>query len=462
MSLEKLYDRLPHPLQTLALSLEGWRVRRLRYGGGYRRLYESYVARTFATPEDLEALRRQRLRQLVEQAAQAVPYYQRLFRKLGLRAADIQAPADLRHLPVLSRREVQQAGRDLWAERPRGHRVFLSHTSGSTGTGLVFPVTRRAHQEQWAVWWRYRGWHGIRRGTWCLYFGGRAIVPARQRRPPYWRWNIPGRQLLFSAYHLAPDTAPHYLAQMARRCPAWFHGYPSLLALLASYALEGSVRPAATVVTTGAETLLPQQRALMREAFGVAPLEHYGMAEGVANASQCPEGNLHLDEDYAIVELLPLPGESDQFRIVGTNLTNPAFPLLRYDTDDVCTFTDRSCPCGRPGRVLDRIDGRQEDYVVTKSGVRLGRLDHLFKDLVRVREAQIVQQRPGSIEIRIVRGAGYGPPDEGRLREELRRRVGEDLDFAIVYVEAIPRTRAGKIRFVVSQLGEASAPRPTR
>src|SRR5207249_1777801 len=44
--------------------------------------------------------------------------------------------------------------------------VSIVHTSGTTGGELRFPITMRAMQEQWATWWRYRGWHGIRPGTW--------------------------------------------------------------------------------------------------------------------------------------------------------------------------------------------------------------------------------------------------------------------------------------------------------
>jgi hypothetical protein len=33
--------------------------------------------------------------------------------------------------------------------------VRIVHTSGTTGGGLRFPLTLRAVQEQWAIWWRY-------------------------------------------------------------------------------------------------------------------------------------------------------------------------------------------------------------------------------------------------------------------------------------------------------------------
>jgi phenylacetate-coenzyme A ligase PaaK-like adenylate-forming protein len=113
---------------------------------------------------------------------------------------------------------------------------------------------------------------------------------------------------------------------------------------------------------------------------------------------------------------------------------------------------DATCECGHAGRVVDRIDGRKEDYVITKRGSHLGRLDHIFKDLVRIREAQIRQTEPGRMQIWVVRGDGYGADDERALRQEVLKRVGDEVDFEVEYKDAIPRTSRGKLRFVVSTL----------
>jgi phenylacetate-CoA ligase len=176
----------------------------------------------------------------------------------------------------------------------------------------------------------------------------------------------------------------------------------------------------------------------------------------VANISQCELGSLHVDEDFAAVEFVPIDG-GDVSRIVGTNLTNLAAPLLRYDSQDLAFVTgDRSCSCGRPGRVVERVDGRLEDYVVLRNGARIGRMDHVFKDMVNVSEAQIRQAVPGEMVIRVVRGHEYSDADEHTLLEETAKRVGTDMRVEIEYVDTLPRTRAGKLRFVVSEVEGAS------
>ena len=447
MRAEALYARLPVVAQNAAATLYSWHLRRRRFNNEFQRLLADYRARELMPPEHIHAFRDDRIQRFVAHAVATVPYYGALFRRLGLTATDIRSLADLQQLPVLGKTEVQDATTQLTSTAAVGPRL-VCHTSGSTGAGLRFPATWQAQREQYAAWWRYRLAHGLTPTTPCLYLGGRTVVPLRQQRPPFWRYDRAGGQVLFSAYHLNLRTAPAYLAEMRRVGAPWLHGYPSMVALLAKYALQHSRRLPLRWVTLAAENVLSWQKEVIGDAFGVQPTNHYGMAEAVANISECPLGRLHVDEDFAAVEFQPIGDQ--QYRILGTNLSNPAFPLLRYDTGDIATVTNATCSCGRPGRVVDRLDGRQEDYVLTHSGSRLGRLDHIFKDLVNIREAQIRQAERGHMTLVVVRGPAYSAADEQRLRAETLARVGTQLDFDIEYTQALPRTASGKLRFVVS------------
>jgi phenylacetate-CoA ligase len=376
-----------------------------------------------------------------------------LFAKLGIAADDIRALADLKQLPILTKADIRANYAELLSEAVPRRARRTAHTSGTTGGGMRFAVTQEALDEQWATWWRYRRWHGLELGTWCGYFGGRSIVPVSVQQPPFWRVNVPGRQIMFSAYHLAPQNMPSYVGELRRRKPPWLHGYPSLLALLAAHLVEtgSSLDYQVRWITTGAENLMPQQAALIERAFGVRPVQHYGMSEGVANVSQFTDGRLYVDEDFAVVEFLPDPGGGH--RIIGTNLSNAALPLLRYEVGDIAQLPLGEQPAaGFPGREVIRVDGRREDYVILANGARIGRLDHVFKDLTMIREAQIVQNTPGAIVVRVVRGADYGERHESLLLHELRQRLGEDTGVQIEYVERIARTASGKLRFVISNL----------
>lgn len=232
-----------------------------------------------------------------------------------------------------------------------------------------------------------------------------------------------------------------YVSTLKKFNVKWIHGYPSAINVLAEYVLSNGIELPLEFVTTGAENLLEFQKSTIKRAFGCMPYEHYGMAEAVANISEDKNYKMHIDEDFAAVELLPL--NSDTNEIVGTNLSNYAMPLLRYRTGDTCKVDDN--------RNILSIDGRLEDYVVLPNGSKVGRLDHVFKDLVHIREAQIIQKSPCEIIVKIVKNSGYDKMDEDTLFNELRTRL-LGVNCSVVYVSSLPRTKTGKLRFVVSEI----------
>jgi phenylacetate-CoA ligase len=54
--------------------------------------------------------------------------------------------------------------------------------------------------------------------------------------------------------------------------------------------------------------------------------------------------------------------------------------------------------------------------------------------------------------ILIVKGGGYSEQDETALKQETFKRVGNEVDFEMRYVDQLEKTAAGKLRFVVSTL----------
>ena len=402
---------------------------------------------------------RTRLIRMVEHCAANVPFYQRLFQEHGFSSSDLIELSDIGRLPILDK---QTARANAQAIQPTNLRAIphqIVQTSGTTGAGLAFPLSLAAEQEQWAIWWRYRARYGLTRTTWYAHFYGRSIVPFRQHKPPFWRTNWAGRQILFSAYHMSPENLPAYIAHLNRRRPPWIQGYPSLLTVLAAFMLEKglslSYQPIA--VTVGAESLLPHQKSTIEQAFGMPCRQHYGMTEAVANISECPSHRLHVDDDFSLVEFVPIGG--GLHRIIATGFANDAFPLLRFDVGDIAEFDESdTCNCGLPGRVVRAIDGRKEDYVLTPDGRRIGRLDHIFKAALNVTEAQIYQPDRQRLVFRIATSHNYHPGDEDALRCEAEKRVGNDMDISFQYVKSVPRTPRGKIRFVVSDVAEAQVP----
>lgn len=451
---EDVYLKLPIFVQNILCSLEGLRIQYTRFNKEFFRYLKEAEERSSWSREQLFEYRDKKLREFIIYASTNVPYYRKKFKEWGIDPKSIKSIEDLKNIPILTKEEVKKNFKEFISEAVPKSDLVLVHTSGTTGGGFRFYTTKEAIWQQWAVWWRYRRWHGINFNIWCGYFGGRSIVSIHQKKTPFWRYNIPGRQILFSAYHMNNENLKYYVQELQKNKPPWLHGYPSLIALLADYIIQNNINMGYDIkwVSIGAESLLDHQTSKIKKAFGVEPIQHYGLTEPVANVSECKWGKLHVDEDYAVIEFIPL--KNGQYKVIGTTLTNYAMPFLRYDTGDVVSLEqkDIKCECGYGWRIVREIDGRKEDYVILKDGTRIGRMDHVFKDLVNIKEAQIYQKKKGEIIVKVVRGNRYSTKDELELLKELKKRVGEDTEILIEYVNELERSKMGKLRFVVSEI----------
>jgi phenylacetate-CoA ligase len=449
---EKIYLALSIAAQNVVCSLEGWRLRRSRFNGAYFREMQKIAERATWSQEQIDAERDERLRRFIAHIASHVPYYRRKFKEWGADPKQIRTLIDLQKLPTLTRAEVQD-NPEFLAEGFEKRALNRLQTSGTTGAGLTVWMDAEAMGQQVAVWSEYLSWYGIKEDSWTSYFGGRSVVPLTQTEPPFWRTNLPGRQVLFSGYHISENNLPAYVKKLDELKSPRIHAYPSMLTLVAAFMVENKIRLSykPQCISTSSETLLAGQEELIERAFGVRPVLHYGMTEGVANISECEQRRFHVHECGSAVEFVPTETKG-QYRVIGTNFCNLAFPLLRYETGDIASDLAESCKCGRLGRTVGFIDGRQEDYVFLKSGARVGRLDHIFKAMEHVREAQIVQLASGLVMFRVVKGPRYANDDEQRLRSEIVKRLGSDTDFKIEYVQALERSKTGKLRFVISEI----------
>ncbi len=443
-----VYSRLPVWGQNLACCLEGERIIRTRYGKLFWNLLEGYEKHGTWSYEHLCEYRDKKLRRMIRHCYDTVPYYRGLFHEGGINPESIRRLDDLKVLPLLTKEIVNRNPEQFISSAVPRRKMLTAHTSGTTGAGFIFKTTQRAQCEQWAVWWRYRRRLGIPFGTWCALFGGRSVVPAVQKKQPFYRINKPGRQIYFSSYHMNEKYMDSYVNALEQYRLSWIHGYPSSIALLARYMTDRNRKLPYQIkwVTTGAENLLEQHKEAVYDAFGVIPYQHYGMSEGVANLSEDKEHVYRIDEDFACTEFLTDRTHAS-CRIAGTSLTNFAMPLVRYDTGDFAVVEN-----GKRSAVLS-VDGRREDYLVLSNGVKLGRLDHIFKDMKNVKEAQIRQNQAGKIRFLVVKGIHYMKADEGRLRQEIESRLGRE-PYQIHYVQKIEKNKSGKLRFVVSEMQE--------
>lgn len=456
---EAIYGRAPVFLQNVACSYYGWKQSRVRYGREFDRRLAWLLESEHWSAADINAYQDEQLRGLIAHAYDTVPYYRETMKALKLTPRDITGREDLGKLPVLTKEDVHRNQERLVSSAAERKSLIHGHTSGTAGKSLQFYVSQSTLAFQWAVWWRHRHRFGLYRGERSANFTGKLVVPPEQRNPPYWRWNRAMNQALINMQHITDAKVEDIVSFLDRHGFAFWSGYPSIVHALVVTAQEAGARLGSPprLVCTGAENVLEFQRRDIEAFTGATLTDQYGVSEACGNASQCPEFAYHEDFEFGILEAAEPECDAEgrtRGRILCTAFANPDFPLIRYEIGDVGLWErgDRSCPCGRESSMLVAIEGRKDDYVITPEGRRIMRFDYVFKDTVNVKEAQVVQDRPGAVTLRLVTRSGYVAADEQFVREEMRRWISPLLEVQFEYVDAIEREGRGKFKAVSSRL----------
>lgn len=451
-----IYHHIPYSIKNCVASFYGFYHQVNGFGRAFREQLAEFQCHQHWSQEKLLEDQFTRLKSLFIYAETYVPYYRELFSSIGFNSQNMRSLNELREIPILDKETVWEK-KDLLLSRAKIGKRIPTHTSGTTGKALHLKLSKEAYQRSYACAWFHYSRVGIQRGDRIATLAGHPVVPSEQLRPPFWVYNRAENELIFSSQHLTPTTLPFYTEALSRFRPMCVRGYPSSIYLVAMYLLETGrtdIRPKA--VFTSSETLLDFQRIAIEKAFGCEVYSYYGNAERVAHILQCEEKNFHVLTETCVVEVLrkdgspACPGEEGE--LICSGLLNKAMPLIRYRIGDTGILGKGNCPCGLPYPFLSAITGRVDDIVVTPDGRHVGRLDHVFKDALKVKEAQIIQEEVNSILVNIVPRDGFGPKDEQEIVKALRLRLGPTIGICIQQVQHIPRTRSGKFQFVISRV----------
>src|SRR5438067_9862436 len=130
-------------------------------------------------------------------------------------------------------------------------------------------------------------------------------------------------------------------------------------------------------------------------------------------------------------------------------------PLIRYQIGDVVVPSERRCKCGRGLPLIQRIEGRDADYVLTPAGRLISgiSLTENFALLIPgTAQVQIVQESITQLRIRLVVDDCFGDTSRVKIAELVRDTFGESVRHDVELVDAIPQEPSGKYRFCISKV----------
>ncbi|HEY0476898.1 MAG TPA: hypothetical protein VGD37_05210 [Kofleriaceae bacterium] len=415
------------------------------------------------SPGALRDLQLGLLRRVLRHAHRHTPFYRAMLDERGLAAEDFDSVDDLARLPLLERATLR-ASIDERTARVPPRPVITKTTSGSSGEPVV--VRYNAESRHWrdAVRWRGYGWAGYRIGMRAMhYWGAGPSIATWWKQKKVAVDHLVKRDLYVDCTPRGADALDAAVAELRRFRPHVMVAYANGAGALARHVEERGLRNwDAFPVLTGAERLLPHDRAAVERAFGPA-FDTYGCREVMLIGSECEaHDGLHTSMENLIIELIvrepggavraARPGESGE--VVVTDLHNLACPMIRYVTGDLAVARgDARCACGRGLVRIGPIEGRVTETLVDGQGRAVSGL--VFNIVLGViggfaRSFQVVQRGDRSVVFKVVPFHGDAVPErEAKILRDYAARYLPGVPLTIEVVGEIPLTAAGKRQPVV-------------
>ena len=424
----------------------------------YRHLKE-YQSWEHTTNQKLGDLQRSRLAKLIRHAAKHVPYYRDEFRSRGLAVERLNLPEDLIRLPILRKETLQTRVRELTDERIPSQRLMKNASGGSTGKPVEFCQDEYYWAYSRAAQWSIEQWWGIRPGdrtasVWGCdrdlpeqSFGERLYGKITQMR-------------VCNAFAMSEAQMDSFAQMMVRWRPPYVVGYASALEVFSNFLVASpkyQIRPIA--IKSSAEVLTDAQRKIIGEAFQAPVYNFYGSREINTIAAECPaHKGLHINSLGRCVEIVDDDGRSlppgVPGRILVTDLTNFTMPFLRYQLEDIGSWAEGVCPCGRVFPRLEKVWGRSSDFIVAPSGTVIHGeyFTHLFYGESQVQTFQLVQDSINDVRLDYVLRPAAADIRTDELKTRIQIALGPTVNIKINRVNEIHRPLSGKHRFAISSV----------
>jgi phenylacetate-CoA ligase len=269
-------------------------------------------------------------------------------------------------------------------------------------------------------------------------------------------------ELRCSSYHLTPEWMEVFRQKAWEYRPDWVRCYPSSGYLYARWLKETQHEfPPVKGILCASENLYDFQKKLIGEVFGARVFTHYGHYELTVLAGFCEyEDTYHVLPQYGYAELLSKDGKivtqpGQVGEIVGTSFIMHATPFIRYRTRDLAVLKGWECPsCGRPYQIWERVEGRLQEFVVTRTGRYISMTAINFHDDIfdHIKQFQFFQEEPGRVTLRYIPKSTCNAYILSEIRQRLLVKFGDDVDLNFQAVEDIPLTQRGKHRFLIQKL----------
>ena len=286
---------------------------------------------------------------------------------------DINTREDFEKLPFTDKDDLRNAYPLGLSAVPEAEIVRIHSSSGTTGTPVIIPYTKKDVAD-WAVMFKR-----------CYELAGITNLDRIHVTPGYGLWTAgigfqAGAELLGAmAIPMGPGNTDKQIKMMMDMKSTVLCSTSSYALLLAEEIEKRGVGDKIFLKkgVIGSERWGEKMRRRIANELGVELYDIYGLTEiygpGIGMSCQYACG-MHIWDDYLYFEIIdPKTGarlpDGEIGELVITTLCKEGAPLIRYRTHDLTRFIPGPCECGLSYPRIDTLIGRSDDMVKVKGAI---------------------------------------------------------------------------------------------
>ena len=315
------------------------------------------------TPEQLDSVKT-----LLQSIKERSPFYARKF--AGVNVEDVKSQSDFEQLPFTEKGDLREAYPLGIAAVPEEKIVRIHSSSGTTGTPVIVPYTKK-DVDDWAIQFAR-----------CFEYAGVTNRDRVQITPGYGLWTAgigfqAGVERLGAmAIPMGPGNTEKQLRFMQDLQSTVLCATSSYALLLAEEIGKRGIKDTISLKkgVIGSERWGKKMRERIKNELGIEIYDIYGLTEiyGPGIGISCKYDNgMHCWNDYTYIEILdpqtlqPVP-DGTFGEICITTLQKEGAPLIRFRTHDISRIIPGECACGSKHPRLDALVGRSDDMMKIK------------------------------------------------------------------------------------------------
>ena len=236
-------------------------------------------------------------------------------------------------------------------------------------------------------------------------------------------------------------------------------GYASVIERLTEYAERtGTVLPRGLVFITISEILTENVRSRIVDRLGLHVVSQYANEENGLLGQSVPDGPgtvFRLNRANCKIELLDLDsdrpaGMGQPGRVVVTDMTNRAMPMIRYDIGDVAVCLE-ALPDGTPS-VIRLLDCRHIDMIYDTGGRIVPMVvPPEILELPSLRQLQFIQTDVKEYVLNLNLMSDSQDIDCGQMAQYIKNLLGQDATVHVNILDEMPQTSARKHKLCIQR-----------